>query len=142
MKTINNEHDYWLAYVKVGMYDDACMAWIKANKTNGIPKEVNQKFPFADIVDNDLRSALEVYEFIHDKPEKYFLYIDEKKTEAITWTGQKLGSVWFGREFRDNFGGKRQPITVCGINGVKYAGTYYKSSGNYARIKAVKNQKA
>ena len=86
-------------------------------------------------VSNDEISALEVFEFIHDAPEKYFLYIREKEGEAITWTGDKLGTVTFGRPWRDNFGGTRVPIRVQGINGKRYAGTYYKSSGDYARVR-------
>ena len=87
---------------------------------------------------NEERSAVEVYEFCTDPPDKYFLYINCTKKEATTWTGDKLGTVAFGCEFRDNFGGKRVPITVYAINGKKYHGTYYKSSGDYARIKMAK----
>jgi len=84
---------------------------------------------------NEERSAVEVYEFVMTPPEKYFLYINRTKREATTWTGDKLGTVGFGREYRDNFGGRRVPVTVYGINGCKYYGTYFVSSGDYARIR-------
>lgn len=89
-------------------------------------------------VSNEEISALEVFEFIHDAPEKYFLYIREKEREAITWTGDKLGDItYMGPIWGDNFGGKRRSITVRAINGKCYVGTYYTSSGNYARVKLV-----
>lgn len=97
---------------------------------------------------NDERSALEVFEFCCDKPEKYFLYISEKHDSALsgptkpriatTWMGEKLGDVQFGREWRDSFGGTRVSITIRAINGCAYYGTYYKSSGSYARVKRQK----
>jgi hypothetical protein len=89
-------------------------------------------------VTNEERSALEMFEFVANPPDKYFLYISEADRTATTWTGEKLGNVSFGREFRDNFGGKRVPINVYAVNGKTYHGTYYKSSGNYARIRAKK----
>lgn len=84
---------------------------------------------------NEERSALEVSEFKANLPDKYFLYIDENEKTATTWTGEKLGNVVFGREWCDNFGGKRQSIRIHAINGHEYAGTYFKSSGNYARVR-------
>ncbi|WP_210164705.1 hypothetical protein [Bradyrhizobium elkanii] len=90
---------------------------------------------------NEERSALEVFEFLRDKPERYFLYINRDKGVATTWTGEELGRVTFGREYRDNFGGKRVAITVHAITGDTYHGTYYKSSGDYARVKkAIKRE--
>jgi len=89
-------------------------------------------------VTNEERSALEVFEFVANPPDKYFLYINEKDRTATTWTGEKLGAVSFGREYRDNFGGRRIPINVHTINGKTYHGTYYKSSGDYARIRVKK----
>lgn len=86
-------------------------------------------------ISNEERSAIESYEFAHDAPLKKFLYINAEKRTATTWTGEVLGAVEFGREFRDNFGGRRVPITVRAINGWIYSGTYYKSAGDYARVK-------
>jgi hypothetical protein len=93
-----------------------------------------------DLPTNDERSAAELYEFVTNPPDKYFLYIDEAKRIATTWTGEKLGTVGFGREYRDNFGGKRVPISVYAVNGRTYHGTYFKSSGDYARVKMAKQK--
>lgn len=99
--------------------------------------------------DNDDRSAIELYEWKNNPPEKYFLYVKEtnldnglrlNRADIHTWIGQSLGYAYLGPTYRDNFGGKRVSITVYGNNGVKYYGTYYKSSGDYARIKRIKNQ--
>ena len=90
---------------------------------------------------NDEISAVEVYEFLRDKPDRYSLYIDKENQRATTWTGERLGSVCFGREYRDNFGGVRVPIDVHAINGLRYHGTYCKSSGNCARIRQYKHQR-
>ena len=92
-----------------------------------------------EFTNNDI-SKIEVYEWLRDKPEKYFLYIDEKTWTATTFTGDKLGKVFHGKKYRDNFGGIRMSITIYGTNKIKYYGTYYMSSGNYARIKAYSNQ--
>lgn len=85
---------------------------------------------------NDERTEVELFDFLNDPPSRYFLYIDEPNRLATTWTGKRLGSVQFGREWRDNFGGTRQSVWIKAINGKTYQGTYYKSSGNYARVKA------
>tara|TARA_R100001530_G_scaffold134519_1_gene109542 strand:+ start:635 stop:1030 length:396 start_codon:yes stop_codon:yes gene_type:complete len=85
---------------------------------------------------NDDRSEIEHYEFFHNPPDKYLLYVNENTSLGTTWTGQKLGRVYFGNAYRSNFGDKRQTINFVGINGKRYHGTYYKDAGNYARIKA------
>lgn len=136
---MRTQEQYLTAKAKLEAYDQAANAWMTANKTNGIPSEVCATFPHADEVDNVLRSEIEVYEFINNIPDKYFLYISEIRKEATTWTGQRLGDIKFGREYRDNFGGKRVPVTVNAINGRKYHGTYYKSAGDYARVKIAKS---
>lgn len=87
---------------------------------------------------NDERSALELFEFQRDKPERYFLYINEAEKLATTWTGEKLGDVSFGRVWRDNFGGKRRAVTVRAITGETYHGTYFASAGDYARVRKAK----
>lgn len=90
---------------------------------------------------NDERSAIELYEWLAEKPDTYFLYIrsgyegELRVDAATTWTGQPLGNVRFGRAWRDNFGGTRVPVTVYGHNGVHYVGTYFKSAGDYARVR-------
>lgn len=90
---------------------------------------------------NEERGVVEQYEWNTNPPANYFCYINCTKREATTWMGDRLGEVAFGREFRDNFGGKRVPITVYGTNGKMYHGYYYKSSGDYARIKLAKRQR-
>jgi hypothetical protein len=120
--------------------NDALMTWVDSIRgKNGWASYRPEEKP-ADVpnVTNDERSALEVFEFCTNPPEKYFLYISDANRTATTWTGDALGNVLFGREYRDNFGGKRVPVTVRAINGHTYHGTCFKSSGNYARIKAAK----
>ena len=92
---------------------------------------------------NRLRSAVEVYEWMTNPPARYFLYIKETeymRGSATTWTGEFLGHVFMGDVYRSNFGDKRQQITVVGTNGRKYHGIYYKSAGDYARVKLAKGQ--
>lgn len=89
-------------------------------------------------ITNEQKSEVEIYEFINNPPDKYFLYIDEKKAIATTWMGDRLGNVTFGRAYRTGFGDTRVPIDVYGINNIKYHGIYYKSAGDYARITAYK----
>jgi len=94
---------------------------------------------------NEERSAVEVFEFCRDKPEKYFLYVTITEAGgqggiATTWTGEKLGDCRLGHIYGDNFGGKRQSITVRAINGETYHGTYFKSAGDYARVKKAKHK--
>lgn len=143
MKTINtfeNENEYQEARRKHDLYNAASMQYCKDHKTNGIPQDVYTKFPYNKEVTNELRSKIEVWEFINDIPEKYFLYIDEENKTATTFMGDFLGNVFFGKEYRNNMGDKRQQIDVYSINGKKYYGTYYKSAGDYARITKKKNQ--
>lgn len=101
-------------------------------------------------------TAEEITRFLEDKPERVFLYIKQDTApslggdfrwskgegKATTWTGAHLGSVTFGREYKcPAFGGffsVRVPVRITAINGCTYAGTYYKSSGDYARVRKVK----
>jgi hypothetical protein len=114
--------------------------------TNGFTPDMIRRIletaGLAESPTNEERSAVEVHEFQAEPPDRYFLYINEAKKLATTWTGDKLGLVEFGKPFRDNFGGKRIPITVQAINGRKYHGTYFASSGEYARIKLAKGRKS
>lgn len=98
---------------------------------------------------NSITSAHEVYEWLHNPPAKYFAYVklttDRQGYGAgilTTWTGEKLGNLHAGRRYRSGFGYDtyRRSISVVGTNGVKYYGTYYESSGDYARITARKHQ--
>lgn len=113
---------------------DAFHAW-RGNRTSYHPSEIPSHVP---TVTNDELSALEVHDFVTNPPDRYFLYINEETGNATTWTGDSLGRAYLGREFRDNFGGKRVPVTIQSINGKTYHGTYFKSAGNYARVKMAK----
>lgn len=91
---------------------------------------------------NDERAQAELFDFVKDPPERYFLYIRAKKGthygasgEATIWTGVKLGDVQFGNTWRDNMGSTRVSISVYAVNGYTYHGTYFKSAGDYARVK-------
>lgn len=129
-------------YFELKSRNDAYEKWRNGRtcvKTDEIPVILN--------VTNDERSALEVYEFCQNPPERYFLYIKLNPNGytgygsshmATTWTGEYLGDVQFGRTFKSSFGDTRVSITVAAINGRKYHGTYYKSAGDYARVKLSK----
>jgi hypothetical protein len=116
---------------------DALMAWVDSirGKNGWASYKPEDKPAHVPDVTNDERSALEVFEFATNPPDKYFLYINETTHTATTWTGDRLGHVLFGREWRDSFGGRRVPVTIRAINGLTYHGTYYKSSGDFARIR-------
>lgn len=109
--------------------------FMKRAKRNYLTPEDQAQLPS---VTNDERCAVELFYWNEEKPAKYFLYISEKDRAATTWTGEKLGRVEFGREYRGNMGDTRQSVRVYGNNGVNYAGIYFKSAGEYARIKALK----
>lgn len=89
-------------------------------------------------VTNEERGYIEVFEFLNDPPVTYFLYIDEEAKLAKTWPGHLLGEVTFGLSYHSNMGDLRVPITVYAINGLTYYGTFYKSAGDYARIRVKK----
>ena len=122
--------------------NNALMAWMDSirNKNGWASYRPEDKPAHVPDVSNDERSALEVFEFIAKPPDSYFLYVSEDKRTATTWTGEKLGDVVFGREYRDNFGGRRVPVTVRAINGRVYYGTYFKSPGDFARVRLSKRR--
>lgn len=140
--TFTSEIEYSTAKEKLTAYDNSVRSWLTEHKTNGIRVEIASKMPYASEVNNDLRSMIEVWEFINNPPNKYFLYINEKESTAITWTGSVLGKVTFGKKYKCSFGDTRQSIRISAINGLDYYGTYFKSSGTYARIKATKHKTA
>ena len=100
---------------------------------------VNEQKQLPEPCSNDELSAMEVYEFITDPPVKYFLYVDVKQSIVTTWTGDKLGDCWLGRKYRSNMGDTRQSIDIHAINGKHYAGTFFTSAGDYARVKVCKS---
>ena len=126
---------YLDANAKLNANTIASDTWRKENKTNGIPQEVYSKFPFADEVTNELRSAIEIYEFVANPPKKYFLYPKNGSNEVTTWMGQKLGTYTVTGVYKGNWGDSRKTIHVKAINGKEYFGTIY---GTYARIKMCK----
>lgn len=139
---IESENEYQELRARLNEYDKWYLEYCRLHNNGVLEKDIPKNLG----VSNAERSAVEHWEFIHNPPEKYFLYVRHNGSElanqftAITWTGQTLGRGTFGREFRDNFGGIRVPVWIDGINGVQYAGTYFKSSGDYARIKRVKSK--
>lgn len=92
---------------------------------------------------NEERGALEQYDFYHEAPDKYFLYVNDATSAATAWPGTFLGRVQRGRSYRSpSFGNPstRVPITVYAINGWVYSGTYFESAGSYARVKRTKKK--
>jgi hypothetical protein len=122
--------------------NDVLMAWVDSirGKNGWASYRPEDKPAHIPDVTNGERSALEVFEFCQTPPDKYFLYINQKDHTATTWTGDVLGQVFFGGEWRDSFGGRRVPVTVRAINGHTYHGTYFKSSGDFARIRQSKKK--
>jgi len=116
-------------------------AWMKERKVNSYyPEQLAKELGIA-LPTNDELSALEVYEFHTNPPERYFIYIDAEQARATTWTGENLGRVSFGNEYRSNMGDKRVNITIVAVNGRVYHGTYYKGAGDYARVKMAKERR-
>jgi len=121
---------------------DRFEAWL-GDRRSYRPEEVPADLPQ---VSNEDRSALEVFDFVNDPPRRYFLYIKEGNPaqaaplvgQATTWTGDRLGYVRFGRSWRSNMGDTRVPVTITAINGRVYVGTYFKSAGDYARVRLAK----
>ena len=86
----------------------------------------------------DERSLVDIFDFMAEKPGQYFAY--RPGIGPVTnWMGFKLADVVsVGREWRDNFGGKRYSFRCRAINGVEYSGTAFPSAGDYVRLRAVK----
>ncbi len=96
--------------------NDALMVWVDSirGKNGWASYRPEDKPANVPDVSNEERSALEVFEFCQTPPDKYFLYIREKDHTA--------------------------PVTVRAINGHTYHGTYFKSSGDFARIRQSKKK--
>lgn len=126
--------------------------WIDAERAKLLPPALS----------NNQIGEIEVYEWIHNPPMRYFAYVKDPKERdeednrrylwcnrslnrlatVITWNGAVLGIAMLHSQYRDNFGGIRVSLDVAGNNGICYHGTYYKSSGDYARFTAYKNQQS
>lgn len=116
---------------------DRHSAWLKARNYKSYKSE---EVPADCQITNEELSLIEFYEWKTSPPNRYFLYVNEDTGRATNFMGEVLGDICFGRTWRDNFGGQRQAVKVYGNNGKNYHGTYYKSSGTYARIKMAKRQ--
>lgn len=121
---------------------DELRAWVDTKRgRNGWASYRREDVPaHLQHVDNELTSAVEFYEWLRDKPRRYFLYVNEARRQVTTWTGEVLGSVQFGNPYTSNMGDVRIPVHVEGNNGISYHGTYYQSAGDYARITAYVRQ--
>jgi len=122
---------------------EAFEGW-RAGRTSYHPSEIPAHIPE---VTNEQRSQMEVYEFVNNPPQRYFLYVRRPNPlsdviQVTTWMGDVLGTGILGRRYKTPaFGGypsTRYPIRFAAINGKKYFGTYYDSSGSYARVKMCK----
>lgn len=95
--------------------------------------------------DNNMTSAIELYEWKHNPPQHYALYLSlgEKNIRvgrATTWTGDLLGRAVFDHKSYSPVGGVFWAVTVYGSNGVRYYGRWFYQSGDVAIIHAHKNQ--
>lgn len=138
MKTITKEQ-----YQEISARNVAHNTWvdsIREGKNGWASYRPEDKPANVPDVTNEERSSMEVYDFVNTPPEKYFLYVDEKRMIVTTWTGDTLGDItYLSRPFVSGFGrSTRQSLRVKAINGLHYSGFYYSSSGNYARIKCLK----
>lgn len=101
----------------------------------------------ADKVGNAELSRVEVYEFMRDKPGRYFAYVAQDLSKVTTWTGETLGYViWHGNPYKvrnpfSHWPSERQNLRVHAVNGLTYSAVYYKSSGDYCRMKVVSSSK-
>lgn len=80
-------------------------------------------------------------DFVQTPPDRCVLLIDADLGLAKTSTGVTLGRIALGPFYTvPGFGrpSVRQSIHIWAINGKEYVGTYYKSSGDYARVKVKK----
>lgn len=135
------EQEYLDARAKHDANHAAVMEYCKKNKTNSIPAEIAKTFPFENKVTNELRSAIEQWEFKNNPPQKYMVYVDKDKRFVITWTGQPLGVITsLGQPYRSNFGDQRRSIQFKGINGKRYFGTYFCENTDCANVKQMKEK--
>jgi hypothetical protein len=80
-------------------------------------------------------------DFVQAPPVRCVMLIDAEHGLAKTASGVTLGRIALGPVYEvPGFGrtSSRQPVHVWAINGLEYVGTYYRSSGDYARLKVKK----
>lgn len=131
---------------RIEVYNKWTFQFRGKNKWTVIPAEQAKFAPVQ--VTNEERGLLELFDFVAEKPDRYFAYVREINGKLgaapiTTWMGDKLGEVIYaGREYRcpafGGYGSKRINIRVRAITGEVYSGTYYKSSGDYCRLRKVK----
>ena len=84
---------------------------------------------------NEEMGKLEVYDFLHNLPEKLFAYYSSDMKHITTWMGDVLGTITHvGRE-RQPMGGRVVSVRVNAINGLSYVGQCNLSSGSYCRLR-------
>ena len=87
---------------------------------------------------NGVLNVAEMAAFQQGKTNRVFAYW-HKAAEIRTWMGGILARItWTGNEYSCPFGSRRINFGARGIDGRTYSGTYYKSSGDYVRMRVVK----
>ena len=90
-----------------------------------------------------IMSAHEIYAWLYQPPVKVVAYVKVTADrqgygacELTTWTGETLGRGQLGRRYHTGGCARstRRSIRIVGTNGKHYHGTYYESSGDYARL--------
>lgn len=128
---------------------DAVTAWLQAGKRDSYrPEELTA----AGLVDvgNEVRGQVEIFEFLAQTDEAarkpYFAYFKDKKDDGersmiTTWMGDMIAQVVRTNEYKvPAFGSQsvRVAFRAYGIDGRLWSGTFYKSSGDYCRMRAIK----
>ena len=135
-KTMITEQDYQAIIAK----RDDLKTWLDTSPCvtrshNGTLSYPSDTLPQHCHISNDERSAVEVYEFIRDRPHTYFAYTTPATAipqSVTTWTGEKLGTVIaHGTPYISSWGDTRQQLTIIpAINGLTYSATAYFGRGN------------
>lgn len=89
---------------------------------------------------NEERSELEMFEFMRNRPDRYFAYYDKDMSKVTTWMGQKLGDIiWRGQVYKTGWwpGARKQRVRVRAVTGDTYAGPCELDAGNYCRLRKV-----
>ena len=85
---------------------------------------------------NEMRSRVERYEIFRDLPQKLVAYLSSDCANVTTWTGDHLGTVSIGAQYRSNMGDMRYPFRTV-INGTAYSGIGYGGGGMHCRLRRV-----